>query len=152
MELVYFDDLKVGDVFWGDEVKADRAEMMAYNQKNDPWLIHVDEEAAAKSPFGGIIASGGYTITLLYRSLLGVYNNPERQWQFLGGLEWKLKFVGPLRPDDKVKVKITILGVRPSGRGGRGVVTILDELFNQSDECIMTIEVVCLLQARSTGS
>lgn len=152
MKLIYFDDLKEGDVFWGDEVLADRSEMLAYNQKNDPWPIHVDEKAAANSPFGGIIASGGYTITLLYRSLRGAYNNYELQWQFLGGFDWKLKFVGPLRPNDKVKVKITILGVRLSGKAHRGVVTLLDEMFNQSGECIMTIEVVCLLQVRPTDS
>lgn len=152
MKIIYFDDLNAGDIFWGDEILADKSEMMAYNQRNDPWPIHVDEKAAAGSPFGGIISSGGYTITLLYRSLLGVYNNSERQWQFLGGLEWKLKFAGPLRPDDKVKVKITILRVKPSGKGSRGVVTILDELFNQSGECILTIEVVCLLQSRPPAS
>lgn len=148
MELVYCDDLKEGDTFWGYEVLAEKDEMMAYNKKNDPWPIHVDEVAAAASPFGGITASGGYTIMLLYRSLLGIYNNSERQWQFLGGLEWHVKFIGPLRPDDRVRAKITLKSIRKSGKGGRGVVKALNELFNQAGECIMSIDVVCLLAGK----
>lgn len=65
MQIIYFEDLKEGDVLWGDEVRVDREEMMAYNLRNDPWPIHVHDEAAARSPFGGVIASGGYTITLM---------------------------------------------------------------------------------------
>ena len=118
MKIVYFEDLHEGDVFWGDEVIVDPEEMLAYNQQNE-WPIHVDEEAAQQSPFGGIIASGGYTITLMYRSLLGIYNNPEVRWEFLGGLDWKLKFLGPVRPGDRLRCKMTIKSVRPSSKGPR---------------------------------
>jgi acyl dehydratase len=53
--------------------------MLAYNQKYDPWPIHVDNESAKKSPFGGIIASGGYTISLMYQASHMIYNNDTRQ-------------------------------------------------------------------------
>ena len=46
VEIVYFDDLDEGDVFWSDEVLVDPDEMLAYNQKYDPWPIHVDDELA----------------------------------------------------------------------------------------------------------
>ena len=82
-EIIYFEDLPVGEPIWGDEVVVNPDEMMEYNRRNDPWPIHVDPGFAAKSPFGGIIASGGYTITLLYRSLNGVYNNDQKAWAFL---------------------------------------------------------------------
>jgi acyl dehydratase len=42
MERVYFEDLEQGQVFWGDEVLVDPDEMLAYNQRNDPWPIHAD--------------------------------------------------------------------------------------------------------------
>ena len=63
MERVYFEDLEEGQIFWGDEVLVDPHEMLACNVRNDPWPIHVDKSAAEMSPYGGIIASGGYTIT-----------------------------------------------------------------------------------------
>jgi len=48
-----------------------------------PWPFHVDEAAAALSPYGGIVASAGYIITLWYRSLVEIYNTrepPGRSW------------------------------------------------------------------------
>ncbi len=148
MTKIYFEDLKASDVFWGDEVAVDHEEMLAYNRLNDPWPIHVDEAAAARSPFGGVIASGGYTITLMYRSLIGAYNTPERKWEFLGGLDWKLRFLGPVRPGDRLRTKITVTNTRPSSKPGRGIVNNLNEVINQNDEVVMTLDVVCLLATR----
>jgi len=149
MRLVYFEDLHEGDVFWGEEVIVDPDEMMAYNLKNDPWPIHVDEKAAARSPLGGITASGGYTITLMYRSLLGIYNNADIRWEFLGGIDWKLKFHKPVRPSDRLRAKMTIKSIRPSSKGGRGVLNNLNELQNQHGETVMSVDVICLLASRT---
>lgn len=149
MRLVYFEDLRPGDVFWGDEALVDPEEMLAYNRKNDPWPFHVDDEAAKQSPFGGLIASGGYTITLMYRSLNGVYNNADMRWAFLGGFDWKLKFVSPVRPGDRLRTRMTIQNVRPSAKGGRGVVNVLNESLNHKDEVVMSVDVVCLVAGKS---
>jgi len=67
MKVIYFEDLNVGDSWTTTEHLVDREEMLAYNRAYDPWPFHVDAEAASKSPFGGLIASGGYTISLMYR-------------------------------------------------------------------------------------
>ena len=148
MQIIYFEDLKEGDVLWGDELLVDPDEMMAYNLRNDPWPIHVDEEAAARSPFGGVIASGGFTITLMYRSLLGIYNNPSRRWEFLGGLDWKLKFAKPVRPGDRLRSKMTILGTRTSSKPGRGVVNDVIEMINQDGDVVLSVETVFFLATR----
>jgi len=148
MQIIYFEDLKEGDVLWGDEVRVDREEMMAYNLRNDPWPIHVDDEAAARSPFGGVIASGGYTITLMYRSNLGIYNNPARRWEFLGGLDWKLRFPKPVRPSDRLRSKITIISARPSSTPGRGVLTNLTEMIDQDGDAVLSLEAVFFLATR----
>ena len=69
MGLVYFEDIKVGDSWTSSGLVIDREEMLAYNRANDPWPMHVDAEAAAQTPFGGLIASGGYTISIMYRNM-----------------------------------------------------------------------------------
>ncbi len=148
MQIIYFEDLKEGDVLWGDELLVDPDEMMAYNLRNDPWPIHVDEEAAARSPFGGVIASGGFTITLMYRSLLGIYNNPSRRWEFLGGLDWKLTFAKPVRPGDRLRSKKTILGTRTSSKPGRGVLNDVTEMINQDGDVVLSLEAVFFLATR----
>ena len=148
MRVVYFEDLHEGDVYWGDEVVADADEMLAYNLRNDPWPFHVDQEAAKRSPFGGIIASGGYTITLMYRSFLGIYNNADTRWEFLGGFDWKLKFLSPVRPGDRLRAKMTVKSIRPSSKAGRGVLNHFAEVLNQDGKSVMSVDVVCLLAAR----
>ena len=61
MKVIYLEDLSIGDSWESSEHVVDGDEMLAYNQQNDPWPMHVDPEAAAKTSYGGVIASGGYT-------------------------------------------------------------------------------------------
>jgi len=109
MKVIYFEDLNVGDSWTTTEHLVDREEMLAYNRANDPWPIHVDAEAASKSPFGGLIASGGYTISLMYRLFHEVVNQPDRTWAFLGGFDWQVKFLEPVRAGDRLHERITII-------------------------------------------
>jgi acyl dehydratase len=53
--------------------------MLEFSRRNDPWPFHVDEAAAALSPYGGIVASGGYIVTLWYRSLGSCGRHPARE-------------------------------------------------------------------------
>jgi acyl dehydratase len=148
---VYFEDLVDGRTYWGTECVADKEEMLEYARKNDPWPFHADEEAAKKYGFGGIIASGGYTITLAYRSLTGLYNAPETTWAFLGGLAWpNFKFHLPLRPGDRLRARVTIQSKRKSSKPGRGVVTALMEMLNQDGTAVLSHEVIFLIATRTT--
>ena len=79
MPTVYFEDLEIGSVHLGGECVCDREEMLEFGRRNDPWPFHVDEAAAARSPFGGIVASGGYIVTLWYRMLVEIYNTISRR-------------------------------------------------------------------------
>ena len=80
MRTVYFEDLDVGSVHLGQQCVCDRDEMLDFGRRNDPWPFHVDEVAAARSQFGGVIASGGYIITLWYRSLLQSRSYGSSSW------------------------------------------------------------------------
>ena len=145
MKKVYYEDLKEGSVHWGGECIVDKDEMLDYNRKNDPWPFHVDEEAAAQSPFGGLIASGAYTITLGCRLMHTIYNRPEAPWALLGGFDWHVQFPLPVRPGDRLRIKVTILSKRPSSKPGRGVVTLKMEGLNQNDQVVSIVENTVLL-------
>jgi acyl dehydratase len=133
MDLMYFEGLNVGDSLTSSECLVDHEEMLAYGRTNDPWPIHVDSEAAAKSPFGGLIASGGYTITLMYRLGHEILNQPDRAWAFLGGFDWHVKFVEPVRSGDRLHERLTILEKRTSSKPGRGIVKNLIEVINDRE-------------------
>ena len=148
MATLFFEDLEVGSVHLGRECDCDRDEMLEYGRRNDPWPIHIDEAAATLSPFGGLIASGGYVITLWYRSLVEIYNTPRATWAFLGGLDWKVKFRAPVRAEDTLRVRVTVKDKRPWIKPGQGMVTLFNELMNQRSEIVCSAEVIVLLATR----
>ena len=130
MGMIYFEDLNAGDSWISPELTVDHDQMLANARTNDPWPIHINPEAAAKTPFGGLIASGGYTITLMYRLSHEIANHPDRRWAFLGGFDWHLKFSEPVRSGDRLHARITILDKRASSKPGRGILKIRTEVIN----------------------
>src|SRR6266446_4348479 len=152
MATVYFEDLEVGAVHLGRECICDKDEMLEFSRRNDPWPFHIDEAAAARSPFGGIVASGAYIVTLWYRSLIEIYNTPSATSAFLGGLDWKLKFRTPVRAADTLRARVTVRDKRPWIKPGRGVVTLFNEILNQRSEIVCIVEVMVLLAARAESA
>ena len=151
MATVYFEDLVEGHEFVGDEVLVDKDEMLDYARKNDPWPFHIDEEAAQASPFGGLIASGGYAISLYYRLGHLLYNTADSKWAFLGGFDWHVSFARPIRPGDRLRRKIVVRSKRPSSKPGRGVIDSVGTLINQNDEEVLRIEVASLIATRPSA-
>jgi acyl dehydratase len=149
MGMLYFEDLNVGDSWTSAERTVDHEEMLAYGRTNDPWPFHADPEAATRSPFGGLIASGGYTITLMYRMFHEIVNQPDRVWAFLGGFDWHLKLVEPVRSGDRLHERITILEKRLSSKPGRGIVKNLIEVINDRKQVVLSIESITLMATSS---
>ncbi len=145
---IYFEDLVPGECFVSGEVIIDNEEMLAYNRRNDPWPFHVDEASAAQNPYGSLIASGGYTITLMYRLGHQIYNVPGRRWAVLGALDWHLKFPAPVRSGDRVRLTITIKSKRESSRSERGHFDLLYELLNQEGDVVLSVLMAGLIARR----
>ena len=150
-EAVYFEDLAVGESFVSEEVTVDREEMLAYNRRNDPWPFHVDEAEAARTPYGGLIASGGYTVTLMYRLGHQIYNVPSRRWRVLGASEWRLRFPAPVRLGDRLQLRVTVDSKRASSRPERGHIDLLYELVNQKGDVALSVLVAGLIARRPSG-
>lgn len=145
---IYYEDLAIGDSVESDEVTVDTAEMLAYNRQNDPWPFHVDELSAARNLYGGLIASGGYTISLMYRLGHRIYNTPERQWAVLGASEWQLKFPSPVRGEDRVRLRITVKDKRESSKPNRGHFSLLYELLKRDGTIVLSVLVAGLIERR----
>jgi acyl dehydratase len=146
---MYFEDLNVEESRTSSEHTVDHDEMLAYGRTNDPWPFHADPEAASRSPFGGLIASGGYTITLMYRMCHEIMNQPDRVWAFLGGFDWHVKFAEPVRSGDRLRERITILEKRLSSKPGRGIVKVLIEVINDRKSVVLSIECTMLMATSS---
>ncbi len=66
----YFEDYVPGTVVEYGEIRVDEAGIIEFARRYDPQYIHVDREAAASGPFGGLIASGWQTATVMMRLLV----------------------------------------------------------------------------------
>jgi acyl dehydratase len=151
MDTIYFDDIEIGYVEESDWVLVDRDEMLAYASRNDPWPIHVDVEGATASPFGDVVASFGYVVSLLLRANHKLHSTRASQPSFLGALEWRVQFRKAVFGGDQLRDRITFTSKRLASKGDRGVVTSQHELINQDGEAVVVVEVVSLQLCQPTS-
>ena len=147
---VWFEDLEVGSQERSGEQVADHDEMVAYALRNDPWPIHIDDAAAAETPLGGVIASFGYTVSLVLRAIHELPSNVEggANDAFLGAVGWNVGFKGPVRAGDRVHVVTTLTDKRLASKGDRGVVTERIDLINHHGDVVLTIDATSIVLCR----
>lgn len=92
------------------EVTQDRINTFA-DCTEDHQFIHVDLEKAAQTPFGGTIAHGFLTLSLLSKMVEGNGIVPENIVMGLNyGLD-KVRFLAPVRAGKRVRAHMTIASV-----------------------------------------
>jgi acyl dehydratase len=69
----------------------------------DHQFIHVDPEAAAKTPFGGTVAHGFLTLSLLSRMAAGTMLRPEGLKMGVNYGFDKVRFMAPVRSGKRVR-------------------------------------------------
>ncbi|HYS08425.1 MAG TPA: MaoC family dehydratase [Myxococcales bacterium] len=143
----YLEDFSEGQVFELGEETVSEAEVLEFARRYDAQPFHVDAEAAKKSMYGGLIASGWHTASifmgLLVRGLLY-----EVASLGAGGID-EMKWLKPVRPGDRLRARLTILGRRPSTKHpGRGLLNCLGEMFNQDGERVLSIRWSAMIARR----
>ena len=63
----YFEVYSEGVVHCFGTIAVEADEVVAFAKRFDPQTLHTDPEAAKKGPFGGLIASGWHTASLMTR-------------------------------------------------------------------------------------
>lgn len=105
-----------------DWILIDQARINAFADcTEDHQFIHVDPEAAAKTPFGGTIAHGFLTLSLM--SQMSYQAAPVLQGVAMGvnyGFD-KLRFLQPVRAGSKVRGRFKLLSAEDKG-GGRWLI------------------------------
>jgi acyl dehydratase len=129
----YLDDFTAGQVFKSGRLPVDKEQILAFASQFDPQPHHLDEEAARKSVFKGLAASGWHTAAMTMRLLVESEFQPADG--ILGlGLE-ELSWPRPVRPGDELRVEGEVLEVRPSKvRTDRGVIRLRTTTLNQNDQ------------------
>jgi acyl dehydratase len=127
-----------------------KEEIIAFGRDWDPQPFHIDEAAAKRSPFGGLIASGWQTAAVCMRL---VVDGVLAQSSSMGspGLD-ELKWLRPVRPGDALTVEVAVLEVTPSrSKPDRGSVKLSYSCTNQNGETVMTMVARVLFLRRAAA-
>lgn len=145
----YFEDYVVGDVHEFGGVQVEEDEMIAFARRFDPQPFHIDPVAAKESVFGGLIASGWYTASLIMRVLVDNYVSRVASLGSPGVDE--LRWLKPVRAGDTLSVRITVLETQRSrSKPDQGFVRTFVEVLNQNEDLVMTIKSVGFVRCRYT--
>jgi acyl dehydratase len=134
----YWEDFKTGERESIGSVVVDKDEVIEFASRYDPQPFHVDEKAARQSIYGGLIASGWHTCSMVMRLMCDSYLLESAS---LGspGIE-NVRWLRPVRPGDKLTAYRTIEETRVSAsRPDRGIVKSLWEVENQKGELVLTM-------------
>lgn len=136
---MYFEDFEVGNVIEVGGCTVSEAEIIEFATRFDPQPFHVDAATAAQSMFGGIIASGWHTCSMMMRLMVDGY---MRNSSSLGspGVD-EVRWLKPVRGGDILTVRCAVLeSVPSSSRPDRGVIFTQWEATNQRGELVATIK------------
>jgi acyl dehydratase len=147
----WFEDYRPGLVLEFGAVRVDEAEIIDFACRYDPQPFHVDAENAAQGAYGGLIASGWHTGSLMMRMLVEHYLSPRSS---LGspGID-ELRWLAPVRPGDTLSVRVTILeATRSRSKPDRGLVRAQMEVLNQRREVVMSLKALNFTLCRDAGA
>ena len=131
----YLDDFAVGQTFGSGRIVVDETRIKTFAAEFDPQPFHLDVEAARKSFFAGLAASGWHTAALSMRLLV------ESELKPAGGIIGagfdEFRWPRPVRPGDELRVESEVLEVRPSkSRPEQGMIKVRTTTLNQNGEAV----------------
>jgi acyl dehydratase len=132
----YYEDYEVGDTTEFGERTVTKEEIIEFAEKYDPQQMHVDEEAAAETMFGGLIASGWHTAAVCMR--MYVEHMIDTASQGARGVD-ELRWIRPVRPGDTLTATAEVVDVYPDEESSAiGYVDTKLTAYNQNDEPVLS--------------
>jgi acyl dehydratase len=143
----YFEDYLVGSVHEFGSIAVEQDEVIAFAKRFDPQVFHTDPESAKKTIFNGLIASGWHTAGLMMRLFVDHFLSKVASLGSPGVDE--LRWNKPVRPGDKLYVRVTVLEARRSrSKPDRGIVHSFIEVMNQNRDVVMSMKAVNIFFCR----
>ncbi|MBP2675198.1 MAG: hypothetical protein H6Q84_2038 [Deltaproteobacteria bacterium] len=145
----YWEDLAEGDAFTCGPVAFDREGILEYGRRYDPWPFHADEAAAARSIFGGLVASSFQVVACLTRAVVEAHGDLA----VLSGLGVdEVRLLNPVRPGDAVTVEARWTQLRRSrSKPDRGIAVLSCRAANQRGEPVLEYGYRYLIACRTPG-
>lgn len=144
----YFEDLEVGKAVRFGHYEVTKDDVIDFATKFDPQPFHLSDEAAAKTYFGRIAASGWHTAAMSMAMI--VENLSKFQQAGLGGIGIdELRWWKPVYPGDTLSCESEILEKRLSqSKPDRGSFKSRLTVFNQDGEKVLSYINTALIRTR----
>ena len=143
----YFEDFQEGERFVSPGVTVSESQILDFALAYDPQPFHLDKEAAADTPYGGLIASGFQTLALGFRMF---YQANVINACSLGspGMD-ELRWLAPVRPGDTLHTEAQVVSKRESrSRPDRGTVIMAYEIKTHTGQAVMSFTAIHILRKR----
>ncbi|WP_294171547.1 MaoC family dehydratase [uncultured Sphingomonas sp.] len=146
--MIYWEDLEVGrdEVFGSVEVSRD--EVIEFAQRYDPQPFHLSDEAAAKTHFGRIAASGWHTCAMAMSVIARHVVKTEQAGLGSPGVD-ELRWLKPVYPGDTLTISGTIIEKTPSRSKPRiGSFRTRTRVTNHDGADVLTFTSIVLMRRR----
>jgi oxepin-CoA hydrolase/3-oxo-5,6-dehydrosuberyl-CoA semialdehyde dehydrogenase len=138
-----FHQLNVGDTLNSAEREVTLEDIERFAAlSGDTFYAHMDEEAARRNPiFGGRVAHGYFLIS----AAAGLFVDPPYGPVLANyGID-RLRFVKPVKPGDRIKVRLTCKTKSLRAEKGYGEVAWDTEITNQDGETVASYDVLTMV-------
>jgi len=157
----FFEDYRIGETIEVGQTTFTREDIIAFAGRYDPQPFHLDEEAAKRSIFGGLCASGWHTASVWLRHVLDHRKRINEAARFRGeriarhgpspGFE-NLKWLKPVYAGDTIRFTTRVKEKIPSrSKPDIGLVVSDNEGRNQKGELVFTINGKIFVERREPG-
>ena len=143
----WFEDYRPGETFEYGWTSLTSEEIVEYAVRYDPQRLHTDPAWAETGPFGGLVASGWQSAGLMMRLYCDHYISAVASLGSPGVDE--LRWSSPLRPDDPVRLRVTVAEARVSRtKPDRGLVRTDVALLTEDDRRPLSVTAMNLVLLR----
>ena len=148
----HFEDLVVGRKAQFGQYEVTREDVLDFARKFDPQPFHLSDEAAAKTHFGRIAASGWHTCAMVMAML--VEHMKAHPQAGLGGVGIdELRWLKPVYPGDVLSCESELLEkTRSRSKPNMGSGRIRVTAFNQQDDPVMSYVNIFLIAVRDPAA
>jgi acyl dehydratase len=146
--MIYFEDMEVGREALFGHYDVTREEVLEFARKYDPQPFHLSDEAAARTHFGRLAASGWHTCAMTMAVVVDHISKDKQAGLGSPGVD-ELRWLKPVYPGDRLTVSGKVVDKTPS-RSKPEIGSVRTEMLvtNQDDVPVMKFTSIVLMLRR----
>lgn len=146
--MLYWEDLEVGTTTIFGSYDVTREEVLEFARKYDPQPFHLSDDAAAKTHFGRVAASGWHTAAMTMRVIVDALSKQPQAGLGSPGVD-DLRWLRPVYPGDTLTMRGEIVDKTPSrSKPEIGTIRTQTTVTNQDGVDVMRFTSIVLMQRR----